>query len=138
MAQREYGPELDALLYSTLTRVSAREAGSVFSLLSLLVLWHRHRGEHFPAVLWRRVKSTLLGYRYWHDERGCDVMAFWGEENVLAFQTAQYLAGKLFPDALFIASGRRGHQQQRLALARAADTGALLAHAETFVEGATA
>lgn len=138
MAQREYGPELDALLYSTLKRVSAREAGSVFSLLPLLALWHRHHGEYFPQALWRRVKSTVLGYRYGHDERGCDVMTFWGEENALAFGTAQYLAGQLFPDALFIASGRRGQQQQRLALARAADTRALLAQAETIIKGATA
>ena len=138
MAQREYGPELDALLYRTLKRVSAREAGSVFSLLPLLALWHRHHGEYFPQVLWRRVKSTVLGYRYGEDERGCDVMAFRGEANALAFGTAQYLAGQLFPDALFIASGRRGQQQQRLALARAADTRALLAHAETMMKGATA
>jgi hypothetical protein len=31
MAQREYGPEADALLYGLLKRVSAREEGSVFS-----------------------------------------------------------------------------------------------------------
>ena len=138
MAQREYGPELDALLYRTLKRVSAREDGSVFSLLALLSLWHGHHGEHFPDVLWRRVKSAVLGYRYWHDERGCDVMAFWGEENTLAFRTAQYLAGRLFPEALFIASGRRGHQQQSLALMRTADARALREHAETYIKGAKA
>jgi len=138
MAQREYGPQLDDLLLRTLKRISAREEGSVFSLLPLLSLWHRHQGEYFPAVLWRRVKSTVLGYRYWHDERGCDVMAFWGEENTLAFQTAQYLAGQLFPDALFIASGRRGHQQQSLALMRAADPLALRAQAEAYLKGAKA
>ncbi|MCU6676862.1 hypothetical protein [Leclercia tamurae] len=135
MARREYGPELDALLLRTLKRVSAREEGSVFALLALLSLWHRHQGEYFPEVLWRRVKSTALGYRYWHDERGCDVMAFWGEENTLAFQTAQYLAGQLFPEGLFIASGRRGQQQQRLALTRAADARALRAQAEAYLTG---
>ncbi|MCT9844886.1 hypothetical protein N7563_12525 [Leclercia adecarboxylata ATCC 23216 = NBRC 102595] len=138
MAQREYGPELDALLLRTLKCVSAREEGSVFALLALLSLWHRHQGENFPGVLWRRVKSTVLGYRYWHDERGCDVMAFWGDEKVLAFQTAQYLAGQLFPEALFIASGRRGHQQQRLALMRTADARALRAQAEAYLTGAKA
>ena len=138
MAQREYGPELDALLLRTLKCVSGREEGSVFALLALLSLWHRHQGEYFPGVLWRRVKSTVLGYRYWHDERGCDVMAFWGDEKVLAFQTAQYLAGQLFPEALFIASGRRGHQQQRLVLMRAADARALRAQAEAYLTGAKA
>lgn len=138
MAQREYGPELDALLLRTLKCVSGREEESVFALLALLSLWHRHRGEYFPGMLWRRVKSTVLGYRYWHDERGCDVMAFWGDEKVLAFQTAQYLAGQLFPEALFIASGRRGQQQQRLALMRTADARALREQAEAYLTGAKA
>ncbi|MEG1211423.1 MAG: hypothetical protein RSE29_09920 [Leclercia sp.] len=118
MQQREYGPELDVLLYRTLKRISAREEGSVYALLPLLWLWHFHQGEYFPEVLWRRVKSTLQGYRYWQDERGCDVMAFWGDENALAFHTAQYLAGQFFPEGLFIASCRRGRQQQILAQAR--------------------
>lgn len=118
MEQREYCPELDALLHRTLSRVSAREEGSVYSLLSLLWLWRFHQGEYFPEVLWRRVKSALLGYRYWQDERGCDVMAFWGKNNALAFHTAQYLAGQCFPEGLFIASCRRGRQQQILGQAR--------------------
>ena len=114
MAQREYGPEADALLYRLLKQVSAREEGSVFSLLSLLQLWKNARQADFPEPLWRRVKSAILGYRYWHDERGCDAMDFWDEEKAPAFHTAQMQAGALFPDERFIASSRFGHQQQRL------------------------
>lgn len=114
MAQREYGPEADALLYGLLKRVSAREEGSVFSLLTLLRLWQAHRNACFPEPLWRRVKSAILGYRYWHDERGCDVMDFWDPGHAAAFHTAQHLAGQLFPEALFIASSRTGDRQRRL------------------------
>ena len=103
IAQREYGPEADALLYRLLKQVSAREEGSVFSLLTLLQLWKNARQEDFPEPLWRRVKSTILGYRYWHDERGCDAMDFWGE-NAPVFHAAQMQAGALFPDERFIAS----------------------------------
>ncbi|MGS4681528.1 hypothetical protein ACKURH_20415 [Enterobacter soli] len=114
MAQSEYGPEAEALLYCLLKQVSAREEGSVFALLTLLQLWKNARLADFPEPLWRRVKSTILGYRYWHDERGCDAMDFWGEDNAPAFHAAQMQAGALFPDERFIASSRFGHQQQRL------------------------
>lgn len=106
-------PEPDPQLYSLLKRVSAREEGSVYCLLTLIRFWKDYRNEYVAPALWRRVKSTLLGYRYWHDERGCDVMDFSGHAS--AFHTAQFLAGELFPDARFIASSRFGHQQKALA-----------------------
>lgn len=77
-------------------------------------LWQAHRNACFPEPLWRRVKSAILGYRYWHDERGCDVMDFWDPGHATAFHTAQHLAGQLFPEALFIASSRTGDRQRRL------------------------
>jgi hypothetical protein len=116
MAQKEYGPEADALLAHLLKRVSAREEGSVYCLLALLQLWHDYRNTDFPPPLWRRVKSSILGYRYGHDERGCDVMDF--SNHASAFRCAQSLAGQLFPDELFIASSRVGHQQKALAEGR--------------------
>ena len=118
MHLREYGPECERLLQSTLKRISAREDCSDFSLVPLLWIWRYHQGEYFPPTLWRRVKSTLLGYRYWLDEQGCDVMWFWSENHALCFHTAQYLAGQFFPDARFIASGRSGREQQEIAHAR--------------------
>ncbi|MCS3433767.1 hypothetical protein [Klebsiella sp. BIGb0407] len=118
MHLHEYGPQAESLLNSTLQRISAREDCSDFSLVPLLWIWRYHHGEHFPAPLWRRVKSTVLGYRYWLDELGSDVMWFWSENHALCFHTAQYLAGQCFPDERFIASGRYGHQQQAIAEAR--------------------
>jgi len=118
MHLHEYGPQSESLLNSTLQRISAREDCSDFSLVPLLWIWRYHHGEHFPSPLWRRVKSTVLGYRYWLDELGCDVMWFWSENHALCFHTAQYLAGQCFPDERFIASGRYGHEQQAIAEAR--------------------
>ena len=115
MHLHEYGPQSENLLTSTLQRISAREDCSDFSLVPLLWIWRYHHGEHFPTPLWRRVKSTVLGYRYWLDELGSDVMWFWSENHALCFHTAQYLAGQCFPDERFIASGRYGHQQQTIA-----------------------
>lgn len=114
----EYSPESEYLLLSSLKRISAREDCSDFSLVPLLWIWQFHRGTHFPQELWRRVKSTILGYRYWLDETGCDVMWFWSENHALCFHTAQYLAGQFFPDECFVSSGRLGREQRDLARQR--------------------
>ena len=87
-------------------------------MVPLLWIWHDFHGEHFPAVLWKRVRSAIVGYRYWYDELGNDVMWYWSENHALCFHTAQYLAGQLFPEDRFIASGRTGREQQAVAAQR--------------------
>lgn len=112
--------QAQALLVRLLQRVSAREESSSSALISLLWLWHDYHGEIFTPVLWRRVRSAILGYRYWFDELGNDVMWFTSANNALSFHTAQYLAGQMFRDERFTASGRLGHEQQALAAQRLA------------------
>lgn len=114
----EHGPLAQQLLINTLQRISARQDCSDFSIVPLLWIWHDFHGEHFPAVLWKRVRSAIVGYRYWYDELGNDVMWFWSENHALCFHTAQYLAGQMLPDALFTASGRSGREQHTLAAQR--------------------
>ncbi|MFP5597559.1 hypothetical protein [Kluyvera sp. 142486] len=106
------------LLIRTLQRISARQDCSDFSMVPLLWIWHDFHGEHFPTVLWKRVRSAIVGYRYWYDELGNDVMWYWSENHALCFHTAQYLAGQMFPEDRFIASGRTGCEQQAVAAQR--------------------
>ncbi|HED1311343.1 TPA: hypothetical protein R4S08_005080, partial [Kluyvera ascorbata] len=106
------------LLIRTLQRISARQDCSDFSMVPLLWIWHDFHGERFPAVLWKRVRSAIVGYRYWYDELGNDVMWYWSENHALCFHTAQYLAGLMFPEERFIASGRTGREQQEVAAQR--------------------
>ena len=112
------GPQAQELLIRTLQRISARQDCSDFSMVPLLWVWHDFHGEHFPAVLWKRVRSAIVGYRYWYDELGNDVMWYWSENHALCFHTAQYLAGQMFPEERFIASGRTGREQQAVAAQR--------------------
>lgn len=114
----ETGPLAQELLIRTLQRISARQDCSDFSMVPLLWIWHDFHGEHFPAVLWKRVRSAIVGYRYWYDELGNDVMWYWSENHALCFHTAQYLAGQMFPEERFIASGRTGREQQAVAAQR--------------------
>lgn len=120
LRQGNAGEQAQALLVRLLQRVSAREEGSSSALISLLWVWHDYHGEIFAPVLWRRVRSAILGYRYWFDELGNDVMWFTSASNALSFHTAQYLAGQMFRDERFTASGRLGRGQQEIAAQRLA------------------
>lgn len=110
-----YEPQAEALLLSTLERIDSREDCSDFSLVPLLWIWADHHGEYFSAAQWQRIRSVILGYRYWYDEPGNDVMWYWSENHTLCFHVAQYLAGQYFPDEMFTASGRNGREQKLLA-----------------------
>lgn len=82
---------------------------------------------HFTAILYsyckfrdkmsQKLKDTIeevaLGYRYWIDEPGDDVMWFFSENHALLFHTCQYLAGTLFPDKFFENSQRLGTEVSR-------------------------
>lgn len=99
-------------------RISRREDCSDFIMVPLLWAWRRHAWTGAPVALWQRVRSSILGWRYWLDEPGDDVMWFWSENHVLCFHVSQYLAGQFFPDEVFVCSGRRGSEQKALARER--------------------
>lgn len=91
----------------TLITVEERHDCSDFNILPLLAIWKNHRTA-LPPALRDRLRSALLGYRYWLDAPGNDVMWFWSENHVLCFHTAQVLAGGLFPEDRFPNSGLKG------------------------------
>lgn len=116
-----HGVALDqaqALMEAEIAAAARRDDCSDFDIVALLWAWHDFAGQHLEAGFWDRLRSTILGYRFWLDEPGNDVMWFWSENHVLCFHTSQYLAGQLFPDAVFEASGRTGREQQELARQR--------------------
>ncbi len=85
------------------------------------LIWARTRwpDRMSPAVR-DRLDSAILGFRYWMDEPGNDVMWFFSENHALLFHTACYLAGALFPEAAFVRSGRNGAEQMAVGRARLA------------------
>lgn len=101
------------LVTDALQRIERREDCSDFWIPPLLFLLRR-LPDALPTPLRRRAKAALLGYRYWTDEPGNDVMWFWSENHALCFHTAQYLAGSLYPDERFGNSARTGAEQARI------------------------
>jgi hypothetical protein len=118
LALRGEQPERVArILDATLTTIEERWDCSDFSILPLLRLWRDARATLDPALA-DRLRTAVLGYRYWIDEPGDDVMWFWSENHVLCFHAAQLIAGRLFPETLFPNSGKTGEEHAAQAAAR--------------------
>jgi hypothetical protein len=110
LAARGEQPErVAAIVRAVLVTIEERHDCSDFSILPLLRLWQESREVLDPALR-KRLCHAFLGYRYWLDEPGDDVMWFWSENHVLCFHTAQLIAGRLFPDAVFANSGKTGRE----------------------------
>lgn len=108
-----------AILDDTLSDIVARKDCSDFVMVPLLWAYAAH-GEAFPDAARQATEEAILGYRYWMDEPGNDVMWFWSENHVLCFHVSELLAGRLFPDRTFPNSGLTGAEHVALAEARLA------------------
>jgi hypothetical protein len=87
-----------------------------FYLVALFRLWRDYRDSGlFDEAFWAGLKETILGFRYWIDEPGDDVMWFFSENHALLFHTCQLLAGQLFPDDVFANSGETGARRREKA-----------------------
>jgi len=117
------GQDLDAdarmAFADTLRGIVERRDCSDFVMLPLLWAMGAYC-DQIPIDLQNQAEAAILGYRYWMDEPGNDTMWFWSENHVLCFHASQYLAGRLYPDAVFSNSGRRGAEMIALGAQRMA------------------
>ncbi len=100
-----------------IARVEDRHDCADFRMMSLLWLWARHR-DQLPEASVQRLSRAILGFRYWLDEPGNDVMWFWSENHALCFHVAQHLAGQMMPEAVFINANVTGAQHRDAGAAR--------------------
>lgn len=101
LALGEGGAETDAMILAQLPAIEDCHDCADFILVPLL--WCRQAyGESIASDIRARADGAILGFRYWMDEPGNDVMWYFSENHALLFHTACYLAGALFPDATFV------------------------------------
>ncbi len=98
---------VESILGVAIDQVNARFDCADFTLLPLIWIWAEERELLAPEVR-SALRAAILGFRYWLDEPGDDVMWFWSENHVLCFHVAQLAAGAFFPDETFANSGRNG------------------------------
>ena len=111
------GGVTDAMLAAAVPAIADCHDCADFLLVPLL--WARIGWpDAIAPPLRAQIDDAILGFRYWLEEPGNDVMWFYSENHALLFHTACYLAGGLFPDAVFRRSGRTGAQQQALGRTR--------------------
>ncbi len=110
-------PRIRPIVEATLLAIEERRDCADF--ISVPLLWaYKHYAADFADDLRQRTERALLEFRYWVDEPGNDVMWFWSENHALCFHVSQLLAGGLWPDETFTASGRKGSEQAALATER--------------------
>ncbi|MBD2844170.1 hypothetical protein IDH44_03135 [Paenibacillus sp. IB182496] len=94
---------------ATIAYINRRYDCADFALHGLLRLYHRLlEHDDAPAELMARMKTCILGFKYWEDEPGPSMMFTRSENHEILFHSAEYLAGLLFPGERFASSGQNG------------------------------
>ena len=112
---RRVAPD-ETKIQEDLDRMNDRRDTADFKLPGLLWLLYRYSdsGLLTEGIL-ANAKDSILGFKYWPDELedeadpvDTDDMVYWTENHFILFSTGAFLAGKLYPDEVFIASGETG------------------------------
>ena len=103
-----------------LDRLDTRLDCADFAIPALVRMLRAHRGTpRLPEEVAARIERSLINFKYWLDEPGEVHACFFTENHQILYHSAEYLAGQLFPDAVFPNNGMTGRQH--------------MAHGETFL-----
>lgn len=120
------GEAHEGKIFQVLNKINARLDCSDFSMHSVLRLVYQfdpNRKVSTPngkAIALQyppsrealdAARETILHFKYWPDEPGIDSMCTWTENHQILFASAGYLAGQIYPDAVFFNSGETGRQK---------------------------
>jgi hypothetical protein len=120
LATGRAGPATDAMLAAELPGIIDCHDCADFYLVPLI--WCRTTyGDAIGEKTRDEIDQAILGFRYWMDEHGNDVMWYFSENHALLFHAACYLAGALFPEKRFRRSGRIGREQSAVGRKRLAE-----------------
>ncbi|WP_428243915.1 hypothetical protein [Gynuella sp.] len=118
LAQNQNLELAERIIKQALKPIHERHDCADFWILPLIWMYRSYAGTLLADEVWEQIREAILGFRYWLDEPGDDVMWFWSENHVLCFHVAQYLAGSLFPDEKFSNSGKTGQEHKQQAFLR--------------------
>ncbi len=89
--------------------IDARFDCADFMMNGLLRLMYMDReANRLSPAIKERIKSAVVGFKYWVDEPGDTVMWMDSENHRMLFHTAEWLAGQLYPTEIFTNSGLPG------------------------------
>ncbi|MBT4139747.1 MAG: hypothetical protein HOE48_17645, partial [Candidatus Latescibacteria bacterium] len=110
------GPIDEDCIRAALEHINNRKDCADFSFVGLMRLCYQYPQHSLlsPQLL-EEIHSTILNFKYWVDEPGHDLMFFWTENHQILFNTAEYLAGQLFPTKTFPNANLTGAQHMEKA-----------------------
>ncbi|MBI4892337.1 MAG: hypothetical protein HY821_17065 [Acidobacteria bacterium] len=105
-------------LQAALDFVNARRDPSDFTVAGLVRLYYLHHagGRLLPGQS-EAVRHALINYKYALDEPGISETEMWTENHQALSLSSEFLAGQIFPEALFSNDQRSGRQHQAKARA---------------------
>jgi hypothetical protein len=117
------GQPHEGILLSALEFIDARKDCADFVLHGILRMlysftdetnipahWPRFAGNLSPDLV-SSARRAVLNFKYFPDEPGVDSLCTWTENHYILYASAAYLAGQLYPDAIFPNSGETGRQK---------------------------
>jgi len=115
---RDVAPVEDKI-QDDLDRMNDRLDTADFKLPGLLwMLYEYPDSELLSKQILSNAKEAILAFKYWPDELeteadpiDTDNMVYWTENHFILFSTGAYLAGQLYPNEVFTASGETGAQK---------------------------
>jgi len=107
----------EAVIRRSLAKINKRDDTADFDAVVLLRLYS-YDGPGLTATLRKDIRATLLGFKYWVDEPGIDLLSMWSENHQIGYHTAEYLAGQFFPSEIFSNNGKSGAWHREAARAR--------------------
>ncbi|THF72899.1 hypothetical protein [Cohnella fermenti] len=105
----EWAAVKEASIASALDYIDARCDCADFAMHGLLRMYARFADSgRLDEELLRRMKATILGFKYAADEPGRSMMFSRTENHEILFCSAEYVAGLLCPGEVFANSGQNG------------------------------
>jgi len=101
-------------LKDALDFVNARKDTADFTLCGLVRLYSLFAGSgKLTSDQESAIRQAILGFKYWLDEPNPTLMELWTENHQILAWSSEYLAGQLWPNAVFSNNGQNGiwHKQ---------------------------
>ena len=112
-AGRSAPPPREFMIEKALDRIDARLDCADFAVPALIRMLRAHRGtDRLSDGMAARIEKSLINFKYWLDEPGEVRACYFTENHQILYHSAEYLAGQMFPDAVFPNNGMTGREHR--------------------------
>ena len=99
-------PVREFAVEKALERIDQRLDCADFAIPALIRMLKEHRGTpRLSDDLAAKIDHSLIHFKYWLDEPGEVNACYFTENHQILYHSAEYLAGQLYPDAVFPSNG---------------------------------